>query len=82
VNLTKKLSVSTPAVFLVAWKAFPDWFDTEYFSVLLAALGTLILWAAMVILASWIFRVCGSFTRLMRKNRLEASSLHWPRAIS
>jgi hypothetical protein len=49
---------------------------------LLAALGTLILWASLVILASWIFRVCGSFTRLMRKNRVEASSLHWPRAIS
>jgi hypothetical protein len=57
------------AALLVALAIFPDWFGGEYFrlSVLLAAFGTLTLWVLIVIFFSWVFRVCGSWTRLARR---------------
>jgi hypothetical protein len=68
-NSAKKASGWILAALLVTLAIFPDWFGGEYFrlSVLLAAFGTLMLWVSIVLLFSWVFRVCGSLTRLARK---------------
>ena len=64
--------------FLVAWNVFPDWFGGEYFrfNILLAALGTLVLWVALVVFFSWLLSACGSLNRMIRKNYRE-SSVQW-----
>jgi hypothetical protein len=68
-NSAKNISGWVLAALLVALAIFPDWFGGEYFrlSVLLAAFGTLMLWVSLVIFFSWVFRVCGSLTRLTRR---------------
>jgi hypothetical protein len=76
-NITKKISVWLLTTLLAAWMVFPDWFGGGYFrfSVLLAAVGTLTLWVFLVLLVSWVFRVCGTFSRLMRQNRRQWQSV-------
>jgi hypothetical protein len=68
-NSAKKASGWILGALLVALAIYPDWFGGEYFrlSVLLAAFGTFMLWISIVLLFSWVFRVCGSLTRLARK---------------
>jgi hypothetical protein len=75
VNAAKKNSGWILAAILVVLTIFPDRFGGDYFrfNVLLAALGTLTLWVSLVILVSWVFRVCGSMTRLVRKSHRESS---------
>jgi hypothetical protein len=75
VNAVKKNSGWMLAAILVVLTIFPDGFGGDYFrfSVLLAALGTLTLWVSLVFLVSWVFRVCGSVTRLVRKYHRESS---------
>jgi hypothetical protein len=59
------------AVLFVALAVFTDGFGGEYLrlNVLLAAVGTLMLWVSLVLLFSWVFSVCGSLTRLARNHR-------------
>jgi hypothetical protein len=75
VNAAKKNSGWMLAAILVVLTIFTDGFGGDYFrfSVLLAALGTLTLWVSLVFLVSWVFRVCGSVTRLVRKYHRESS---------
>jgi hypothetical protein len=75
VNAAKNNSGWMLAAILIALTVFADWFGGDYFrfSVLLAALGTLTLWVSLVSLFSWVFRVCGSVSRLVRKNYRESS---------
>jgi hypothetical protein len=75
VNATKKNSSWMLAAILIALTVFADWFGGDYFrfSVLLAALVTLTLWISLVILVSWVFRICGSMSRLVRRNHRESS---------
>jgi hypothetical protein len=70
VNTAKKYLGWMLAALLIVWSIFPEWTGGQYFrfSVLLAALGTLTVWVSLVLFASWVFCVCGSFVRLMRKN--------------
>jgi hypothetical protein len=77
VNTAKKILGWMMLVALIsAWLVFPDRFGGDYlrFGVLLATLGTLTLWISLVIFASWLFGVCGSLTRLVRKNQRETST--------
>jgi hypothetical protein len=68
-NTAKKYLGWMLAVLLIVWTILPEWSGGYFrFSVLLAAVGTLIVWISLVLFASWIFCVCGSFIRLMRKN--------------
>ena len=66
------------AAILIALAVFADWFGGDYFrfNVLLAALGTLTLWVSLVVLVSWVFRICGSVSRLVRKNHRESSPVN------
>ena len=75
VNAVKKNSGWMLAAILIALAVFADWFGGDYFrfNVLLAALGTLTLWVSLVVLVSWVFRICGSVSRLVRKNHRESS---------
>ena len=68
-NSATKISCWMLAVLFVGWTIFTDGFGGEYFrlNVLLAAVGTLMLWVSLVLLFSWVFSVCGSLTRLARK---------------
>ena len=70
VNTAKKISLWILATLLVAWAFLPDGFSGDRFevNVLLAAVGTLTLWVALVLLASWIFGLAGSLSRLIRKS--------------
>jgi TRAP-type C4-dicarboxylate transport system permease small subunit len=79
-NFAKKISGWILAALFVALAIFPDWFGGEYFrfSVLLAALGTLMLWVSIVLLFSWLLSACGSLTRLVRENH-RRSSVRWRR---
>jgi hypothetical protein len=79
-NSEKKISGWILAVLFVALTIFQDWSGGEYIqlNVLLAAFGTLMLWVSLVLLCSWVFRVCGSLTRLARENHRK-SSVQWRR---
>ena len=78
VNAVKKNSGWMLAAILIALAVFADWFGGDYFrfNVLLAALGTLTLWVSLVVLVSWVFRICGSVSRLVRKNHRESSPVN------